>query len=206
MEYETSPLAPEELGEWIRGGFGVLAALNQQQTPTTLPAAKRPPVMRRWGLQVARIIVYGISAEVDLPGLRQELSLLMEQGCPCLDVVELTIWSTYGGPASADDVLRPIGLRTTDLHEVRASSLWVAEIVRILRMHSLLFPGPLPEDVSAEQFRQVEVLPEVLPVLVELFDRHPLLNSSSEQWALFKISHPHFYFFCYKVSDWDTRQ
>jgi len=171
-----------QLADLVKRAFWHFGARRCEPSGWMSPedADRTDTLIRRFGQTFAKIILSGdsvLEAHVDLTKLGVDLLKFLKQGCPVLDIVELSLVCTSGA-TTLDDTLRMVGVTGRDLDRLRKHALEIADIVcRMLKPSplggpSLLLPVRLPEEVS-KRIRQVEGLPWLLMLLVKVIDNYP---------------------------------
>src|SRR5205807_1833521 len=115
---------------------------------------------------------------VNTETLYADLAKLQNDGCPAVDIVELALRCTAGGPQNVEEALLLFGLTRDDLLTLRDRAEWMSDkLIRLLESPSgepLLFPAPLTEGPVPE-FDNLRALPTTLTLLKTVLDSHPLL-------------------------------
>jgi hypothetical protein len=102
-----------KLSEVMKSGFMDYAATHGDRMrigSVTDSPEKNTALIRSYGLEFVRILDGQTEWTEELPPLREDLFILIEKGCPKLDIIQLTFACTRGRSLTISDTLESIGL------------------------------------------------------------------------------------------------
>ena len=102
-----------ELSELMKSGFEEYAATHGDRMrigSVTDSPEKNTGLIRSYGMEFVRILDGQTEWTEELPLLREDLFILIEKGCPKLDIIQLAFACTRGRSDAISDTLASIGL------------------------------------------------------------------------------------------------
>jgi hypothetical protein len=175
------PLSSQQvrkLSELMKSGFEEYATTHGDRMrigSVTDSPEKNSALIRSYGLEFVRIL-----NETEWTELREDLSILIEKGCPKLDIIQLTFACTRGRSLAISDTLASVGLDGPSFDILAQLCELVSDKIAALDnpsgpVHCLsqLLPE-LPDDEDrARLVEQLRSLPELLGFYGRLLSLYP---------------------------------